>query len=102
LRKPQTKALASLRTSVKIFRSGVTALWHGRSAILDVLVKEKLTIRSPGRFEASLVMKIVIAKMVSKFEMRLADENARRMWSWESFCMPYEGTKILLKERVEN
>jgi hypothetical protein len=54
---------------------------------------------SPGRFHASIVMKLVIAHIVLRYEMKLEDERARTLWSWETFTMPYESTRFVLRER---
>ncbi|PVH92176.1 cytochrome P450 [Periconia macrospinosa] len=54
----------------------------------------------PGRFHASIVMKLVIAQFVMRYDMKLEDENARTFWSWETFIMPYESTRLIPKERV--
>ncbi|KAI9640836.1 hypothetical protein NHQ30_010677 [Ciborinia camelliae] len=53
----------------------------------------------PGRFHASLVMKLVIAHLVSNFDMRLENEKENVRWMWETFTMPYEKTRILMRER---
>jgi len=45
-------------------------------------------------------MKLVIAHIVMRYEMRLEDEKARTSWSWETFVMPYESTRFVLKERT--
>lgn len=54
----------------------------------------------PGRFHASLIMKMVLVYLVSNFDLRLEDEKARRQFSWETFTMPYEGTRVLLTPRT--
>ncbi|KAH9988480.1 cytochrome P450 [Xylariaceae sp. FL0662B] len=51
----------------------------------------------PGRFHASLVMKMVVAQLLLKYEITLEDSRARTRWSWETFTMPYESTRIVLK-----
>ncbi|KAF7165201.1 hypothetical protein CNMCM5623_009467 [Aspergillus felis] len=53
----------------------------------------------PGRFHASLVIKMILAHLLSSFDMRFADEKARRKWSWETFTMPYESTRVVLTKR---
>jgi len=53
----------------------------------------------PGRLHASLAMKMVMATLISRYDMRLEDPNARTRWSWETFTMPYETTRIVFKER---
>ncbi|KAG8158841.1 hypothetical protein KVR01_011284 [Diaporthe batatas] len=51
----------------------------------------------PGRFHASLVIKMILSQLLCKYVLRLKDENARTTWSWETFKMPYESTEIILK-----
>ncbi|EAT76903.1 hypothetical protein SNOG_15808 [Parastagonospora nodorum SN15] len=53
----------------------------------------------PGRFHASLVMKLVIAHIVMRYNMKLEDDKARTLWKWETFTMPYESTRFVLEER---
>ncbi|TGJ78201.1 hypothetical protein E0Z10_g10558 [Xylaria hypoxylon] len=52
----------------------------------------------PGRFHASLVIKMVLSQLLLKYEMRLEDEKARTRWSWETFTMPYESTRVIFKQ----
>lgn len=54
----------------------------------------------PGRVHASSVIKIIIVQMLKRFDISLENELERRMWSWETFRMPYESTRFILKERV--
>jgi hypothetical protein len=54
---------------------------------------------SPGRFHASLVMKLVIVHLVMRYNMKLEDDKARTLWKWETFTMPYESTRFVLEER---
>lgn len=54
----------------------------------------------PGRFHASIIIKLILAHLVCKFELKLEDEKASRLWSWETFTMPYESTRFILKQRT--
>lgn len=56
----------------------------------------------PGRFHASTVLKLIISYLVMRYDLRLENEKERTMWSWETFIMPYESTRFVLKERVCN
>lgn len=67
---------------------------HGRQA------NDSVCAYSPGRFHASIVMKLVIAHIVMRFRIKLEDERARTLWSWETFIMPYESTRFVLQERI--
>ncbi|KAL5392300.1 hypothetical protein DPSP01_000814 [Paraphaeosphaeria sporulosa] len=53
----------------------------------------------PGRVHASTVIKIVILQILQRFDISLENEQERRMWSWETFTMPYESTRFVLKEK---
>ncbi|KAI9711711.1 MAG: hypothetical protein M1820_001855 [Bogoriella megaspora] len=53
----------------------------------------------PGRFHASLVMKLAIAHIVKHYEFRLEQPQKRHRWFWETYMMPYESTTILLRKR---
>jgi hypothetical protein len=44
-------------------------------------------------------MKLVISHIVMGYDLRLEDENERTLWSWETFTMPYESTRFVLKAR---
>jgi hypothetical protein len=75
----------------------------GKSSLPTSMIGNRLTglfsVCSPGRWHASVVMKLVIAHIVMGYEIRLEDEKARTLWRWETFIMPYESTRFLLKER---
>src|SRR6266498_492392 len=58
-----------------------------------------LFLTSPGRFYASLIMKLIVSQILLKYDLRLENESARTKWYWESFTMPYESTRVVLKER---
>ena len=45
-------------------------------------------------------MKLVIAHIVMRYEIRLENEKARTLWSWETFTMPYESTRFVLREQT--
>ncbi|KAL9074039.1 MAG: hypothetical protein Q9157_004529 [Trypethelium eluteriae] len=53
----------------------------------------------PGRFHASLVMKLAIAHIVKHYDFYLQQPNKRHRWFWETYMMPYESTTILLRRR---
>ncbi|KAF2867713.1 cytochrome P450 [Massariosphaeria phaeospora] len=55
----------------------------------------------PGRFHASIVMKLIISHIVMRYDLELEDDKARTLWSWETFTMPYESTRFVLKERAQ-
>ncbi|KAK8010137.1 cytochrome P450 [Apiospora arundinis] len=54
----------------------------------------------PGRFHASLAMKMVLSGILLAFDIRLEDPKARTKWHWETFAMPYESTKVIFKRRT--
>jgi hypothetical protein len=45
-------------------------------------------------------MKLVIAHIVMRYNMKLEDDKATTLWSWETFTMPYESTRFVLEERL--
>jgi len=45
-------------------------------------------------------MKLVIAHIVMRYNMKLEDDKARTLWKWETFTMPYESTRFVLEERL--
>ncbi|KAI1471052.1 cytochrome P450 [Daldinia caldariorum] len=53
----------------------------------------------PGRFHASLAIKIAISQLLLKYDLSLENDKARTKWTWETFTMPYKSTKIILKDR---
>lgn len=53
----------------------------------------------PGRFHAALVIKIVISQLLLSYDLSLENEKSRRKWSWETFTMPCNSTRVVLKER---
>lgn len=52
-------------------------------------------VTSPGRFHASLIIKMILSQLLLKYEFKLEDEKARTRWSWETFTMPYESTRVV-------
>ncbi|KAI0186876.1 cytochrome P450 [Xylaria flabelliformis] len=53
----------------------------------------------PGRFHASLVIKMVLSELLLRYELELEDARIRTRWSWETFTMPYESTRVVFKLR---
>ncbi|KAL4919864.1 cytochrome P450 [Aspergillus aurantiobrunneus] len=53
----------------------------------------------PGRHHAEFILKLVVAHILSNYDLRLADPEARRWWSWEDFTMPYQSTRVLFSKR---
>lgn len=56
-------------------------------------------IHSPGRWHASLVIKVVLVKLIQEYDFRLEDDSKRVKWFWETFQMPYEDTRVLMRKR---
>ncbi|KAH8700861.1 putative cytochrome P450 [Talaromyces proteolyticus] len=55
----------------------------------------------PGRHHASLVLKLVVATLLVDYEIELDAKRSRRHWTWESFSIPYNSTRVLLRRRSE-
>ncbi|KAJ3571855.1 hypothetical protein NPX13_g5235 [Xylaria arbuscula] len=53
----------------------------------------------PGRAHASLVIKMVVSELLLNYDLSLENEKAQTRWSWETFTMPYESTRVSLKQR---
>ncbi|MCJ1330549.1 hypothetical protein MMC10_007234 [Thelotrema lepadinum] len=51
----------------------------------------------PGRFHASLMMKLVLVHLITRYDFQFRDEKAPRQWRWETFTMPFEKTEILVR-----
>ncbi|KAI0410100.1 cytochrome P450 [Xylaria palmicola] len=56
----------------------------------------------PGRIHASLVIKLVLSELLLNYDLSLENEKARTRWSWETFTMPYESTRVILKRRADS
>lgn len=54
---------------------------------------------SPGRFHATMVIKIALSQLLLNYDLLLEKESARNKWYWETFALPYESTRIVLKPR---
>jgi hypothetical protein len=44
-------------------------------------------------------MKMAVVELVKKYDLTFEDPSARRQWMWETFTMPYESTKVLIRTR---
>ncbi|KAI4214045.1 MAG: hypothetical protein LQ351_003449 [Letrouitia transgressa] len=53
----------------------------------------------PGRYHASLVLKLIVIHLVSRYDFRLEKEEQPWKWYWDSFQMPYESTRVLVRPR---
>ncbi len=60
-----------------------------------------LSSRSPGRWHASLVIKMVLVKLIQEYDFRLENDGKRVKWFWETFQMPYEDTRVLMRKRKQ-
>ncbi|PYI08311.1 putative cytochrome P450 [Aspergillus sclerotiicarbonarius CBS 121057] len=53
----------------------------------------------PGRFHATIVLKLALANILLRYHIRLEDPQMRSHWMYEAFSMPYESTKVILTPR---
>ncbi|KAF4628994.1 hypothetical protein G7Y89_g9153 [Cudoniella acicularis] len=53
----------------------------------------------PGRFHASLMIKMVLVHLISGFDFRIEDEKVATQWKWEPFTMPFESTRVQFRRR---
>lgn len=42
---------------------------------------------------------MALVELLQKYDFRLEDEGARVKWWWETFQMPVEGTRVLVRRR---
>jgi hypothetical protein len=54
---------------------------------------------SPGRFYASLVMKMILAGILVEWECKLADSFFPRTIVWRSSVVPREGAEVMFRKR---
>jgi cytochrome P450 len=52
----------------------------------------------PGRLHASVVIKMILSELLPRYDLKLESPLASTRWSWETFTMPYERTRVILKE----
>ncbi|KAI9690295.1 MAG: hypothetical protein M1822_009256 [Bathelium mastoideum] len=53
----------------------------------------------PGRWHASFVIKLALVNLIERYDFRLEGEPSSYKWFWETFQMPYESSKVLMKRR---
>ncbi|EPE24115.1 Cytochrome P450 [Glarea lozoyensis ATCC 20868] len=53
----------------------------------------------PGRFFASIEMKIVMAILVSRYDFKLAKPETPTSWSWRTIAVPRRDSVLLIRER---
>ncbi|KAJ6021161.1 cytochrome P450 [Penicillium herquei] len=53
----------------------------------------------PGRLHATYVIKLTVASIIARWDIKLEKENMRSHWTYESFSMPYQSTSIILQPR---
>ena len=54
---------------------------------------------SPGRFYAAAVMKVVVAQIISNYDVELVEPDAPRWWTWRSSMLPKASTMVTLTPR---
>ncbi|KAI9660584.1 MAG: hypothetical protein M1821_009936 [Bathelium mastoideum] len=53
----------------------------------------------PGRWHASFVIKLALVNLIERYDFRLEGEPSTYKWFWETFQMPYESSRVLMKRR---
>lgn len=94
----QQRRFTEVSETFPVWGYGSLAWWVTESFLYMYLWLANKQQRSPGRLHASLAIKMVLSQLLLKYDLQLKDENARRMWSWETFAMPYESTQIILSQ----
>tara|TARA_R110002003_G_scaffold110_2_gene9237 strand:- start:5154 stop:5345 length:192 start_codon:yes stop_codon:yes gene_type:complete len=51
--------------------------------------------KSPGRYYASAVMKVILGQIIMNYDCELADPEAPRWWTWRSSMLPKEKTMVI-------
>lgn len=54
---------------------------------------------SPGRFYASISMKLIIAHIVKGYDLKLLDQNKERSSTWRSYVFPRQDVFMQLFPR---
>lgn len=80
------------------FYSGGTVLRRCRSLIY--ISEDANYYFSPGRFQAAGAIKMVIVHVITNYDIRLEDPDARKTWRFESFTLPYASTKVVIRKRT--
>lgn len=63
-------------------------------------IRRRLTLSySPGRWHATLVIKMALIHLISNYEFRLDGDPSSYRWFWETFQMPYEKSQVLMRRR---
>ena len=42
---------------------------------------------------------MILVKLIQEYDFRLEDDAKRVKWFWETWQMPYESTRVLMKKR---
>ncbi|RAK98108.1 cytochrome P450 [Aspergillus ibericus CBS 121593] len=53
----------------------------------------------PGRFHATLILKLALVNILLRYHIRLEDPKMQSHWMYEAFSMPYESTKVIFTPR---
>jgi hypothetical protein len=56
---------------------------------------------SPGRFHVNFVTKIVLSQLLTRYDMGLENQDAPRKWFWETFALPSESARIVIRDRAK-
>ncbi len=57
--------------------------------------------KSPGRFFAVAVMKAIVARVLTEYDVRLVEPEKSRWFTWRTFMIPREETLVALTPRAE-
>ncbi|RYP79128.1 hypothetical protein DL771_000106 [Monosporascus sp. 5C6A] len=52
-----------------------------------------------GRWYASAAIKIMLGTLITKYDIKLVNPEAKRYFSWRTFIYPYESTRIIMEPR---
>lgn len=66
-----------------------------------MVTDDVFTIPSPGRFYASVALKMLVAHVLKEFDFNLLSTKAPRSFSWRSAIIPRSSTVIQMRRRID-
>ena len=60
-----------------------------------------LIVLSPGRWHSSFVIKMALVYLIVHYDFQLEAKPESYRWFWDTFQMPYESSKVLIRKRQQ-
>ncbi|KAL1606181.1 hypothetical protein SLS60_003582 [Paraconiothyrium brasiliense] len=54
----------------------------------------------PGRVYAAAIMKLLVAQVITQYDIELLDKHQKRWWIWRSSMLPVENIVVAFKHRT--